>query len=197
MALYCVVVALFLSYPNNNIRLLNEVNPQTGEEPIHDYVPLLFTLASAACLIMLTKQKTLITAFSVIALLCVLFTVRPFKSSPEDLAMEQVTNAIIAKGFTDKNLPVYTNHILFKYYYDRKKHSIYRKQVDTDSLTLQKAPVGSVILWESHYGYRPKLNKNAVNADYFQRRPQQYTLLLNRISTDQRFQALVFEKTAP
>ncbi|MHB8260598.1 MAG: hypothetical protein ACYDCN_05480 [Bacteroidia bacterium] len=197
MAIYIVMVTVFLSYPNNNVRLLDDVNQQTGEAPAHDYVPLLFSLASAACLIIVSKQKQLTMAFTIIALLFALFSVRPFKQTPEDITMETITNSIIAKGYTDKELPVYTNHILFKYFYDRKKHGVYDKQVYSDSLSLQTAPVGSIILWESHYGYRPKLNKNTVNADYFQRRPAQYTLIQSRISSDQRFQALVFEKTAP
>lgn len=195
--IYIIIVTVFLSYPHNNVKLLDQVNQQTGEDPKHDYVPLLFTLVSAACLFIISKQKQLITAFTVAAFLFVLFTVRPFKAIPEDVAMESVTNSIIAKGYTDKGVPVYTNHVLFKYFYDKKKHNIYDKQVYSDSLSLQTAPVGSIILWESHYGYRPKLNKNTVTADYFQRRPQQYVLLQNRISTDQRFQAIVFEKIAP
>jgi len=197
VVIYVILVAVFLCYPNNNVRLLNEVNPQTGEEPIHDYIPLLFTIASAVCLFMVTKQKQLTIAFTLVAFLFALFTVRPFKQTPEDVTMETITNSIIAKGYTDKEMPIYTNHILFKYFYDKKKHNVYDKQVYSDSLSLQTAPVGSVIIWESHYSYRPKLNKNTVNADYFQRRPAQYTLLQNRISTDQRFQVLVFEKVAP
>jgi hypothetical protein len=197
VTIYLIAVTVFLCYPNNNVRLLNEINPQTGAEPAHDYIPLLFTLSAAACLFIISKQKQLTTAFTIIALLCVLFSVRPFKATPEDTVMETITNSIIAKGFTDKQTPIYTNHILFKYFYDKKKHNVYTKQVYSDSLSLQTAPVGSIVLWESHYGYRPKLNKNTVTADYFQRRPQQYTLLQSRISTDQRFQALVFEKIAP
>jgi hypothetical protein len=196
-AIYIVIVTIFLCYPNNNVRLLDEINPQTGEEPKHDYVPLLFTLASAASFLIISKPKQLTTAFAVIALLFVVFAVRPFKASPEDVAMETITNSIIAKGYTDKGTPIYCTHILFKYFYDKKKHGIYDKQVYADSLSLQTAPAGSLVIWESHYGYRPKLNKNTVNADYFQRRPKQYTLLQNRISTDQRFQVLVFEKIAP
>jgi hypothetical protein len=126
-----------------------------------------------------------------------LLSVRPFKASPEDITMETVTNSIIAKGYTDKEIPIYTNHVLFKYFFDKKKHHTYDKQIYTDSLSLQTAPVGSIILWENHYGYRPKLNPNTVSPAYFERRPTQYTLLQNRISSNQRFQALVFEKTAP
>jgi len=195
--IYIIVVAVFLSYPNNNIKLIDEINKQTGEEPKHDYVSLLFTLGSVASLLIITKQKQLTTAFTVIALLFALLSVRPFKASPEDITMETVTNSIIAKGYTDKEIPIYTNHVLFKYFFDKKKHHTYDKQIYTDSLSLQTAPVGSIILWENHYGYRPKLNPNTVSPAYFERRPTQYTLLQNRISSNQRFQALVFEKTAP
>jgi len=197
VAIYTILVAVFLSYPNNNVRLLSEINPQTGEEPIHDYIPLLFTLVSITCLFIITKQKQMTTAFTVVALLFGLFTIRPFKQSPEDIAMETVSNSLIAKGYTDKKAPLYVNHILFKYYYDKKKHGVYDNQFFIDSLTMQTAPVGSVIMWDSHYSYRPKLNVNAITAEYFQRRPMQYNLLQNRISTDNRFQIVVFEKTAP
>ncbi|MEO8760368.1 MAG: hypothetical protein ABI388_04440, partial [Bacteroidia bacterium] len=83
--IYVILVAVFVCYPNNNVRLLSEVNPQTGEEPIHDYVPLFFTIISAICLFIITKQKQLTIAFTLIALLFGLFTIRPFKQSPEDI----------------------------------------------------------------------------------------------------------------
>jgi hypothetical protein len=192
MGVYVLLVGVFLTYKHNNIILLTE---SRDDQPVErDYLPLLFSLATLACLIFIQKQKTLITSFAVIALLFALVAVRPFKASPEDVTMEKITNSLIAKKYTDNHVPIYINHALFKYFYDKKKHGVYKEQFYMDSLSLATAPVGSIMVWESHYGYRPKLNKNTVNADYFTRRPDQYTLQQNHISSDQRFQALIFEK---
>ncbi|MBS1647856.1 MAG: hypothetical protein JST67_10995 [Bacteroidetes bacterium] len=194
--LYVIWVAVFLSYPNNNVRLLDEINEQ-GEKPIHNYAPLLFTLIPLVCFFMVSKQKQLSALLSLSAVLFVLFSVRPFKQTPEDVVMERASDLVLTKGYTDRGAPIYVNHVLFKYFYDKKKNGVYKNQFFIDSLTMEKAPVGSVVIWESHYGYRPKLNKNAINTDYFERRPQQYSLLQSRISTDNRFQVVVLEKMNP
>ncbi len=196
MVIYLMIVGVFLSYPHNNVVLIDQFNEQTNEAAPHDYLPLLFTIAALACLIIISKQKSLTTALVVIALLFALVAVRPFKLTPEDLTMERITKSLISKKYTQKETPIYVNHTLFKYFFDKLEHGVYKKQVYMDSLSLEVAPVGSIMVWESHYGYRPKLNKNTVTADYFQRRPAQYVLQQNQISTDQRFQAVIFEKIA-
>jgi hypothetical protein len=193
MVVYLLLVGVFLTYKHNNVVLLTEPG-RDGAAPERDYLPLLFSIATLACLLFISKQKSLVTACTILSLLFALAAVRPFKLTPEDLTMEKITNSMIAKKYTEREIPVYVNHTLFKYFYDKKKHGVYKKQVYLDSLTLQTAPAGSIIIWESHYGYRPRLNKNAVNADYFTRRSDQYVLQQNHISTDQRFQALIFEK---
>lgn len=195
VAVYLLIVVLFLSYYHNNVRLLTEPDQQTQEAAPHDYTSVLFTLASAVCLLMISKQKNSTAAFTIIAFLFVLFAVRPFKQTPEDVTMEKVTNSIIAKKYTEQNRTIFVNHTLFKYFYEKKTNKLYKNQRYIDSLTLENVPVGSIIIWESHYGYRPKLNPNAVNVAYFQRRPALYTLLQNNISSDERFQVVVFEKT--
>lgn len=186
MGLYIVVVGLFLSFKNNNIRFTEE----------KDYLPFAFTALYMVLILAFNKSKQLTMAAFLVSLLFVLFTVRPFKLTPEDLTMEKITNSVINKRYVEQNRPILVNHNLFKYFYDKKKKGVYENLMFMDSLTLQTAPIGSIVIWESHYGYRPKLYKNAVNVDYFQRRPNAYALQQNHISTDQRFQAVVFEKTA-
>jgi len=186
LSIYVAIVGVFLSYKNNNIRFTEE----------KDYLPFFFTIIFIFIIALLNKPKQQTIGVFVLSLLFVLFTVRPFKLTPEDLTMEKVTNSIINKRFIDEKRPVMVNHNLFKFFYDKKKSGVYENLVFLDSLTLETAPVGSIILWESHYGYRPKLYKNAINVDYFQRRPTQYTMLQNHISSDQRFQAVLLERVA-
>jgi len=193
MIVYLLMVGVFLCYKHNNVILLTEPG-KDGEPAAHDYVPLLFSIAALACLMMIPKQKSLTTALVVISLLFALIAVKPFKMTPEDLTMEKITNSLISKKYTETQRPIYVNHTLFKFFYDKKSRGVYKKQVYMDSLSLETAPIGSIMVWESHYGYRPKLNKNTVTTDYFARRPAQYVLQQNHISTDQRFQAVIFEK---
>ncbi len=194
LIVYILAVVAFLTYKHNNVILLTDVD-KNGNEPERNYLPAVFSVAALACLILIQKQKSLTTALVIVALLFALIEVKPFKLTPEDMEMERITTSLISKKYIEQNRTIYVNHTLFKYFYDKKKRGIYKNQVYMDSLSLANAPLGSIMVWESHYSYRPKLNKNTVTADYFSRRPQQFTLQLNRISTDQRFQVLVFEKT--
>ncbi|MGZ4082765.1 MAG: hypothetical protein ACXVOH_14900, partial [Bacteroidia bacterium] len=193
--IYLLIVVVFLSYHHNNVRLQTEPDPQTGAMPEHDYTSVLFSIATAICLLMIPTRKNLTMAFTIIAALYALLAVRPFKQTPEDVTMERVTNSLISRKYMEQNRVIFVNHILFKYFYDKKAHDVYKNQRFIDSLTLEDVPKGSIVVWESHYGYRPKLNPNAVTPDYFVRRPAQYTLLQNQISSDNRFQVIVFEKT--
>jgi hypothetical protein len=61
-----------------------------------------------------------------------------------------------------------------------------------DSKTLASAPKGSVIIWESHYGYRPEF-LNDVPLDSLQDSTR-YKLVKQFISSDKRFGSFVFEK---
>lgn len=193
---WLIFVALFLTYTHNNVNLKTEPDSQTGELAKRDYIPLLFSLISIGILAGVKNFRKITLYLSVAALLFVLAAVRPFKFTPEDKTMEVITNSLIAKKYTKNNTPIYVNHTLFKYFYDKSQRGIYNLQFYMDSLSLQTAPVGSIMVWESHYGYRPRLNKNTVNLDYFTRRPQQYILQQSRVSDDQRFQVAVFEKMA-
>ena len=58
--------------------------------------------------------------------------------------------------------------------------------------SLEEAPKGTIIIWDSHYSYRPEY-KNDTKLDYLQNNKN--FKLLNQIeSTDRRFAAFIFEK---
>jgi hypothetical protein len=56
------------------------------------------------------------------------------------------------------------------------------------------APVGSIILWDTHYGFRPEY-KMDVAYDYFEKHSSSFKLLQQFNSEDNRFVCLAFEKT--
>ncbi|MDX2128150.1 MAG: hypothetical protein SFU91_03855 [Chloroherpetonaceae bacterium] len=58
---------------------------------------------------------------------------------------------------------------------------------------IAKAPIGSIILWDTHYGFRPEY-KMDVAYEYFQKNERSFKLLQQFNSEDNRFICLAFEK---
>ena len=58
--------------------------------------------------------------------------------------------------------------------------------------SLDEAPKGSIILWDSHYSYRPEY-KNDTKLEILQNNPN-YKLVNQFVSTDKRFALYIFEK---
>jgi hypothetical protein len=58
--------------------------------------------------------------------------------------------------------------------------------------TLNEAPKGSCIIWESHYGYRPEFT-NDVQLEALQD-TSKYVFKKQFVSGDKRFAAFIFEK---
>jgi hypothetical protein len=61
-----------------------------------------------------------------------------------------------------------------------------------DLKNLGEAPKGSIVIWESHYGYRPEF-KNDVQLDLL-KDTTKYKFIKQIISADQRFGSFIFEK---
>lgn len=184
-ALFAILAIAFMTYKNNSFTFTEE----------RDWFVAILVIAVFAIILLMTEPSKSYKALLCVSIISLIFTVKPIKSSPEDQLMKKVTQSLIAKKYTDTR-KIYVNHVLFKFNYNKIKNSLYGKEAIIDSLTMESAEPGSIILWESHYGYRPKLNPHAVNTDYFSRRPNQYTVIQNQISSDNRFQVVVFEKTS-
>jgi hypothetical protein len=58
--------------------------------------------------------------------------------------------------------------------------------------SLEDAPKGSLIIWDSHYSYRPEY-KNDTKLEYLQNNPD-FKFITQFTSTDMRFAAFIFEK---
>jgi hypothetical protein len=58
--------------------------------------------------------------------------------------------------------------------------------------SLSEAPKGSIIIWDSHYSYRPEYS-NDTKLDYLQSNPD-FKPINQFISSDKRFAAFIFEK---
>jgi hypothetical protein len=182
---FAVLVFLFLSKKTDGFVLL--------ESP--DYTQIAFVIVFLALSAVLwnrsrTKYTSTLGAALIIAAAAHLYFVEPKKLSPENIAVRQTAEFIDAIPEL-KEREKLTNHPFIFFYSKLYKDNINSfKKLDMKNLTL--APSGAVVIWESHYGYRPEF-LNDVQLGLLQD-TLNYKLIKQFISSDKRFGSFVFEK---
>ena len=96
-------------------------------------------------------------------------------------------------GF-NKDSRIFTNHRLFHYFQNKTRFSYPETALGIIQEDIDLAESGDLIIWDSHYSYRPKLNPTSLNHDYFTSRSREYRPLMQFTSPDERFVALLFVK---
>lgn len=183
MGLYVAVVAIFLSFKNNNIVLT----------PERDWAPFFAVLGFSLVLVFLSKSKQWLIGLVLLQVLFLLGTEKPYKRTLADSTVEQVVNWAEKNNLFDK--PTLMQHTLF-YYFTGKVSQEFKNGNGTliTQETIAEAKPGTVIFWDSHYSYRPNLRPTSVPYTYFTERPNEFKVLGQFISPDQRFGVFVFEK---
>ncbi len=134
----------------------------------------------------LNKVSVLLIILSIIYL-ALDFT--PKKLSSENLTVKTATEFLNSQNFNDRN--IYTNHALLMFYSDAYK----KEPSKFNSINLKnisEAPIGSVIAWETHYGYRPEWKSDTKLEDLLNN--QNFKLINQFTSSDKRFIIYFFEK---
>ncbi len=185
--IFAVLVLLFLSRATDGFILLEQT----------DYTKLIFVLLflvlSAALwsnskFDYLNKLSVLLV---ILAALHLYFGVQPRKLSPENIAVKETADYVAGINGIN-NREKLSNHTMIQFY-----SPSYRADPLTfkrlDSKELAAAPKGTIIIWDSHYSYRPEF-KNDVKLETIRTDSAQYKLLKEFVSTDKRFGSFVFEK---
>ena len=105
--------------------------------------------------------------------------------------MKETSEFISSLNLKDKE--VFYNHTFIPFYNDkyyRESPGNFKRLI---SENLKNAGQGSIVIWDSHYSYRPKDMKNDVQLEVLKNNPG-YKLLKNVNSSDGRFASFVFEK---
>lgn len=182
---FLILVYAFLTHEHNFVKLI----PDT-EDPI-PFVGSFFTVAALFIPLSGLAQTGLF------ALLCgflALVSVKPIKLSPEDSACQETARWYKQNEGMFKNKPLYNTHIMFYYFLGKVEKQFKPEPTPiSDTATMEKAPVGSLILWDSHYGYRPNY-KRGVPYQYFAESPS-YRQIQVFQSSDNNFAFVFFEKT--
>ena len=180
-----VFVLLFLSKATDGFILL--------EKP--EYTNIIFVLLVLALSILLWKKlkpgslNSLGAALILLAAIHLYF-VEPKKLSPENISVRE-TAEFLDSIPEIKDRQKLTNHTFIMFYSNQYKDNTenFRK---LDLKNLGEAPKGTLIIWESHYGYRPEF-KNDVPIDILQDESK-YRLIKQFVSDDRRFGSFIFEK---
>ena len=116
----------------------------------------------------------------------------PRKLSPENLAVQQVSEYILKPELSDKTVfltsQITSPIVLFGDVSSERKN----KFIHLNTENLSKAKPGDLVIWDSHYGYRPEY-KNDVKLESLENNPD-YKKLTQINSSDNLYKAIIFEK---
>lgn len=178
-----IAIGIWTTYPDNNVVYSYDKRDLTR----------LFIAIAVLLGILAFKSPKLLGGFLIVAsIVSLVGTAKTLHFTPEDLTIKQV--AQWGKSVQIENYNILLNHSLFYYWYGKASYQFANGAGSIDSNSVQNAQPKTMILWDSHYSYRPELNPKSVPLDFFRNRPEQYKLVNQFISTDQRFGLVVFQK---
>ena len=175
---------LFLSKESDGFRLLES----------DDYTKVAFiTIFFVATLLIPSKDKiAYLNKLSVVLILVsILYLYVDFK--PKKLSPENQTVKTVAESLNSNELSgnFYTNHSVLLFYLDNYKKEP-RKYLPINSKYFNDIPKGSILVWETHYGYRPEFG-NDIKIEDIQKNSD-YKIINQYVSIDKRFAAYIIEK---
>lgn len=195
LAPFLIVVGMFQTYDHNFISLLTE-----GER---FWIPLIIMIISTTLVILPLKKVHYLMSFGLLSIVVATTSVRTFNLNPEDKTMEKAgkwytkylkKNKGNQSALFTEDSRVACSHILFYHFTDKSTNDFNKKPIidftkeDTDSMQ-----VGDLIVWESHYGYRPKLRPTSQTYDYYDKDPR-FEKIQYYQSNDKRFLIAFFRK---
>lgn len=166
-------------------------------QDVSDYTKFVIIILSVLLIAVIKKEPVsdylnkLSAVLLLLALVNLVLSFNPKKLSPENIAVKETSEFIGSLNLKDKE--VFYNHTFIPFYNDK----YYRESPDNFkrliSENLKNARQGSIVIWDSHYSYRPKDMKNDVQLEVLKNNSG-YKLLKNVNSSDGRFASFVFEK---
>ena len=192
---FLIGVGIFQTYDHNFISLLTD-----GERY---WLPLVIMIITSILIVLPLKQKHYITSLGILSMVVIMTSARTFNLNPEDSTMEKAGKWYTSYLEKNKSNPnalftedsrVACSHILFYHFTDKSTNDFNKKPIidftkeDTDSME-----VGDLVVWESHYGYRPKLRATSQPYDFYDKHPN-YQKIQYYQSKDNRFLIAFFRK---
>lgn len=179
------IVLFFLSKEATGLMITNT--------PEHiKFLSILLFLSGVIFLVFWPKEikfRQLLFLIIILSLGYTLITEKPKQQSPENITLDKIAEWY--ENNADNSPEVLYDHSLILFY-----GNIFGKEKEKFKIlnmkTLKEAPKGTIIIWDSHYSYRPEY-KNDTKLDYLENNTN-FKLLNQFKSSDRRFAAFVFEK---
>lgn len=192
---FLIGVGVVQTYDHNFMAILSE-----GKRY---WLPLVIMIITSVLIILPLKQKNYMVSLGILSVIVILTSARTFNLNPEDATMKKAGNWYARYLEKNKSNPnalftedsrVACSHILFYHFTNRGVNDFSKKPIidftkeDTDSMD-----VGDLIVWESHYGYRPKLRATSQPYDFYDKHPD-FEKIQYYQSKDNRFLIAFFRK---
>jgi hypothetical protein len=185
LAILAIIASVYMTYNHNFVRF---------NEEERDWKILIGLFFSYILLIIPLTTQQYTYSFSGLVLFITLITLKPIKLSEEDKTCKIVAEWYQNYEKANGEPQVLYHHDMFSYYLNKPKGSFKTPVQFISEENAKKLPKGSLILWESHYSYRPELRKTDVTYEFFTSKPQEYELIQQFVSADERFGTLIFRK---
>ncbi|AFM03280.1 hypothetical protein Fleli_0822 [Bernardetia litoralis DSM 6794] len=195
-----LLVGIYMTFPDNQIMLLDNDYAarmaKAGREfQVERYfVPLIAVIGTIIILIIGLSFSQARIAFAVFAIFLAFITLKPKPLSEEDSNVKSMAKWY--ENFTEQygETPILVNHQLFYYYLDETPETFKIEPKSIDSMTVANLPQNGLILWDSHYSYRPEQNKTMLNYKFFLENPQKFDKVQEFWANDRSFVGFVFRK---
>ncbi|RPI14087.1 MAG: hypothetical protein EHM58_17220 [Ignavibacteriae bacterium] len=154
-------------------------------------VTLLFTAGAFYYVISakVSKVHQLVIFTAIVTIGYTFISEKPKQQTPENIAVNNIADWY--KQNKNNSPEVLYNHSLVLFYGDITGPEKQNFKI-LNMKSLEEAPKGSLVLWDSHYSFRPEY-KNDTKLEFLQNNPN-YKLLNQISSADRRFAAFIFEK---
>ncbi len=179
-----IITLAFLSYKTDKTIMLSD-----DEYFKFTIMLILFSLALFTIELKMNPKILL----SLIVVLGISFTVideKPMKLDPERITVKEVADWWKSKGYDSK--VTLNNHIFFYFTLGIDQNKNLEKYPVLIKANLQKVPVGSIVLWDSHYNNRPEYHLD-VPMEFLDNNPN-FKFIQQFLSSNRRFGILAFEK---
>ena len=180
---FVALVAAYMTYTHNWVVM-------DTESGVRDRIPVLLAIAVIGTVFLVKSTALLSKIISGLCLVSMLIYIQPKElCCDENFEQKKITEYVIANKLDQK--PIMQNLALMDYFYGKNKwdYPAGCTSMNGDS-TLDKAKVGTIIIWDTHYA--TKYGK--VEYQYFEKNFDKYKMLKEFKSEDNRFAALILEK---
>lgn len=176
------IAIAFMSYEHNNLKFTYK----------RDFRHILVLILSVEIIVLGLQKKWIDRTIVGVCLLSSLLTVKPIPLSEEDRIVKEGSE-IISELYSP-GTQLLMSHSLFPYFLDKVHEEFEPSAKRIFKEEVEDAPSGSIIIWDAHYSYRPRLYPDSLPLDYFLENDDQYTMIMPPIISENKVFSIYFFK---